>query len=449
MSKKLDYLKIISELTSEQYAVYSIIVGRAKYFITRLYNEINKESIASREEFSRKFFTEYMLQTIDGYTTRVEAQLLNWLIKFPKFFEWYKGNWSYESLISSVLFYWKKKPNSLKLTKLFMIYSGYIRFINSRSGYCYLSTYRIDDKESFNLDLAHLAEEYSYDNSEEVLEKIIECKKIVISEIAQNGQEHSEALALWDSIFNTTSKYSDKNTIKILKKRNKDLSISDMTIRRHLEKMRYKLIEAILKDDRVEKYFNSDSIYEYDGHMYSLRGILTLYLRKETTRKIKEKNYAKNCKKIFKKKKQESFSYEAMKRRVEQFNDRKDKRRIINGRVNFSSFSPQELFFIVREYFGWSNLYSEETGYHNALCKLKMTYSKKYQSTMISDFGLASMSNYDVAVGDLHVHKTAKIWIYKDGGYYDFATKRGGLLTDLIPVSYFEAFVKNFCRVTC
>ena len=138
MSKKLDYLKIISELTSEQYAVYSIIVGRAKYFITRLYNEITKESISSREEFSRKFFTEYMLQTIDGYTTRIEAQLLNWLIKFPKFFEWYKGNWSYESLISSVLFYWKKKPNSLKLTKLFMVYSGYIRFINSKSGEYFL-----------------------------------------------------------------------------------------------------------------------------------------------------------------------------------------------------------------------------------------------------------------------------------------------------------------------
>lgn len=386
MNRKYDYLELLSKLDCDQYRVYLICSTNSTYFGTLIFNSISQDSETNKEIFNRIYFCEWLNQLIDENVTRLESEVINWIYNYPGFLTFYKGDWSVDSVLNSVIQSWKNKPKTLRLNKLSMLYANYMRFIGTSSGQKFLygtTAYNIQDYTDILS-----SEDSMYTDIEQRIQNLIDCKRLVIKEIANNGIEVCEATALWNSIFNTDGKYTITKALNILKADPKMSKMSDMQMRRHLKLMKIKIFKSLLKDDKLEKYFDPDFIFEYNGKSYTLRKAIEYFLEKEKA----------------------SLS----KTEISKIYNKFDK--IINGHVNIKAFTRDEFKEAIAKFCQSRGIYfSFSTGYYNGVAKLKID-------------------------SDFKTHKTYKLWIYNGGGYKDFYNDKSGYITEIIPQEFFDIY---------
>lgn len=383
MNKKYDYLELLSKLDNDQYRVYLICSVNSRYFGTLIFNNLSQDTEVNKETFNRMYFCEWLNQLIDNNVTRLESEVIKWIYNYPGFLDFYKGDWSVDSVLNSVIQSWKNKPHTLRLNKLSMLYANYMRFLGTSHGQDFLygsTAYNILDYSD------KLSDENSspYIDEETRIQNLILCKKQVILDVAKNGVEVCEASAIWNSIFNTEGNYNLTKALKILKADPKMSKMSDMQMRRHLKIMKVKILKSLLKDDKLEKYFDTDYSIEINGKCYSLRSAIEMFLLKTESSLELYPNKNKHTDKI------------------------------INNHVNIKAFTRDEFKETIARFCQCRGIYfSFATGYYNGVAKLKID-------------------------SDFKPHKSYKLWIYNGGGYKDFYNDTTGYITDIIPQEFFN-----------
>lgn len=386
MNRKNDYVQMLSELDAYQYRLYDICSTNFRYFSNLIYNNITMSDDVNIEIVSqREHFIEWLNDNLtnDDCITRLDSEVINWIHDYPEFFDFYKGDWSVDSIINSVIQSWKNKPKTRRLNKLGMLYANYVRFLGTGHGQTFkygTTAFDLIQANSYPVEGLPFYKEKEYQYQE-----LAKLKKIVVLEVAKTGLEACEAMALWDATFNF-EKFSYSNAINLVKNDPKLGKLSEGQIRRHLLTMHIKLLKAILKGDRVETYFNTeDTLVEMNNTIYSLRNILEYYLSNA------EKEANKDKPKVL-----------------------ADISKIVNGHVNVKAYTKDEIRIIIQNFCTAKGIpCSFTTGYYHGIAKLKID----------SDFGK---------------HKTYKLWIYDGGGYKDFSLDKTGYITDLIPMEYFS-----------
>lgn len=383
MNKKYDHLQLMAELDSDQFRVYNACAINSMYFTTMIYNAICQSNAINSQVFKKEWFIEWANADLaDDNVTRLESEVIKWIHDYPGFFDFYKGDWSVDSIINSVIQSWKNKPNSLRLSKLGMLYANFMRFIGTSSGQNFLyGTTAFDLMENYAAD----EELPFYERAEYRFEQLNKCKKEVILEISKNGTEVIESMALWDAIFKCEGKFTIAKALNIAKNDPKMSLLSDMQIRRHLKVLMVKLLKALLKGDRLDVYFDTDYMISVDGAYYTLRKALEYYLITA----------------------QEDVDGETPKKSTAYS-------KIINGKVNVHAYTKDELKIIIDNFCKSNGIpYSLSSGYYKGVAKLKID-------------------------AELKQHKQYKLWFYEGGGYRDFYNDRTGYITEIIPKEYFE-----------
>lgn len=383
MNKKYDYIELLSELDVQQYRLFNICSINSTYFGNLIFNNIVQDCEINSAIFNRVYFTEWLNQIIDDSITRLESEVIKWIHDYPGFFDFYKGDWSVDSIINSVIQSWKNKPKTLRLNKLSMLYANYIRFLGTMNGQTFLygtTAYNILDYE----DQLSSEDTPYYSDMEHRIQNLIKCKKLVVSEVAKNGVEACVASAVWNSIFNTEGKYNLTKALNILKADPKMTRMSDMQMRRKLQKMKVLILESLLKDDKIETYFDSDYTISMDGTNFTLKSALEYYLVTTKADLDEKKPVFTECPKI------------------------------LNGHINISAFTRDEFRLTIEKYCIANGIqFSYHTNFYNGIAKLKID-------------------------ANLKKHKTYKLWIYTGGGYRDFSTGTTGYVTEIIPKEYFD-----------
>jgi hypothetical protein len=383
MNKKYDHLVLLSELDADQFRLYNICATNNMYFATMIYNAICSTSAINTKVFKREWFIEWLnLDVEDDNVTKLESQVIKWIHDYPEFFDFYKGDWSVDSIINSVIQSWKNKPKTLRVNRLTALYTGYLKFLETKNGQNFLygtTAYSMLDNMESDPYVPY------YDQLEYKLEQLNKCRKEVIGEIAKSGTEIVESLALWDAIFKCEGKFTIAKAIEIAKHDPRMQILTDMQIRRHLNVLFVKLLKSLLKGDRIERYFDSTYTINIEGSYHNIRSALEYYLL--TT--------------------QEDLTISAPKKAVKSA-------KIINNKVNAHAYTKDELKIVIDNWCKANGIpYSFSTGYYKSIAKLKA----------------------DV---ELKKHKQYKLWIYEGGGYRDFYSNQTGYITNLIPKEYFE-----------
>lgn len=379
MNKKYDYIQLLCDLDSQQYRLYNICSTNFRFFSNMIYNNIVHGDDTNETIFNREYFIEWLNDNVsDEDVTRLDSEVIKWIHDYPEFFDFYKGDWSVDSIINSVIQSWKNKPKTKRVNKLGMLYSNYVRFLGTQNGQSFLyGTTAYDLMEQVPDESLPF-----YEQAEYKYQQLNKCKKLIIGEVAKNGREACEAKALWDAIFKDTEKFTITKALNILKNDPKAYRYSDMQMRRHLKKMQIKIITGLLKGDRIETYFDADYMIEIDGNRFALRGALEYYL---ITLK-------------------------------DQFDDefKTHKNKYVNGHANVAAYTRDEMREVIDSFCKANGIsYSFDTGYFRSIAKLR-------------------------ADCDLRSHKTFKMWIYEGGGYRDFYSGTTGYITDIIPQEFFS-----------
>ena len=383
MNKKYDHLVLLSELDADQFRLYNICAQNTMYFANMIYNTICSTSAVNVSVFKREWFIDWLNLDVEGDSvTKLESQVIKWIHDYPGFFDFYKGDWSVDSIINSVIQSWKNKPKTLRVNRLTALYTGYLKFLDTKNGQNFLYGTTID---SLLDNLESDPDVPFYEQMNYKLEQVSKCRKEVISEIAKNGTEMVESLALWDAIFNTEGKFNIAKAIIIAKNDPRMKILTDGQIRRHLKVLLVKLLTALLKGDRLETYFDTDYTISVDGIVYNLRSALEWYLL------TSQEDLKEDPKKAI-----------------------KSTAKIVRGKVNVHAYTKDELKIIIDNWCKINGIpYSFNTGYYKSIAKLKIDVEKVK-------------------------HKQYKLWIYEGGGYRDFYSGETGYITNLIPKEFFE-----------
>ena len=384
MNKKYDHLVLLSELDSDQFRLYNICAINSMYFATMIYNTICQTCAVNTQVFKREWFIEWVNSDVtDDNVTKLESEVIRWIHDYPGFFDFYKGDWSVDSIINSVIQSWKNKPKTLRVNKLTALYSNFMRFLDTNNGQNFLYGTTID---SLLDDLPSDPDVPFYDQLEYKYEQLNKCKKEVISEISKNGTEVVESMALWDAIFKCEGKFTIVKALNIAKEDPRLRVLSDMQIRRHLTALMVKMLKSLLKGDKLEKYFDEDYMITVEGVSYTLRSALEYYLITAEF-DLKEDKVKKAL---------------------------KDYKKVVNGHVNASAYTKDELKMVIDSWCKSQGIpYSFYTGYSKAIAKLKVDCNLK-------------------------MHKQYKVWLYEGGGYKDFYSDKTGYITDFIPKEFFD-----------
>lgn len=384
MNKKYDHLVLMSELDNDQFRLYNICATNSMYFATMIYNTICQTNAVNTQVFKKEWFLEWVNSDVaDDNVTKLESEVIKWIHDYPGFFDFYKGDWSVDSIINSVIQSWKNKPKTLRVNKLTALYSNFMRFLDTSNGQNFLY-----GTTAFSLleDMASDPDVPFYEKVEYKYEQLNKCKKEVISEIAKNGTEAVEAMALWDAIFKCEGRFTVAKALSIAKEDPRMKLLSDMQIRRHLDKLFVKLLRSLLKGERLETYFDEDAMIMMDGVSYTLRNALEYYL-------ITVEDNIKDDK-----------TKKAL----------KDYKKYINGHVNVAAYTKDELKIVITEWCRSKGVpVSFSTGYFKGVAKLKVDC-------------------------EMAIHKQYKTWIYEGGGYRDFYSDKTGYITDFIPKEFFD-----------
>ena len=384
MNKKYDHLVLLSELDADQFRLYNICATNNMYFATMIYNTICSTSAVNVSVFKREWFIDWLnLEVENDNVTKLESQVIKWIHDYPEFFDFYKGDWSVDSIINSVIQSWKNKPKTLRVNRLTALYTGYLKFLETKNGQNFLygtSIYTLIDNIESGPDLPF------YDQIEYKLEQLNKCRKEVISEIAKNGTEMVESLALWDAIFKCEGKFNITKAITIAKNDPRMTILTDAQIRRHLKVLLVKLLTSLLKGERLETYFDADYMINIEGSYHNLRSALEYYLL-TSQEDLQDTLSKKTCKAT---------------------------QKIIKNKINVHAYTKDELKIVIDSWCKANGFpYSFSTGYYKSIAKLKIDVEK-------------------------NKHKQYKLWIYEGGGYRDFYSGETGYITKLIPREFFE-----------
>lgn len=292
--KKYDYYELLCNLTEREYSAYLTISENDISFATKLYKAIidNVAGTANLFLVNEDNFIQWIVNRSpkDTEFSYLETIIIGFLSRNSNFMSkvYLSDETDYAHLSNTILSSWKNKTKTLKqnLNMFQMIYLRYIRFLNTEAGQNFLFCDSINLIPPSNKDDSVVDESVSYEDKpfyeqyEYKMKNLLLCKKEILMASSSTPIELCEMGAIWDATFNPKNgeKFTYLSAASIVRKTVSEEVVSRTSLYYHLKRLRVKLFDLLLNENILEKYFDVDTVYSFNGEIKTLKELLMDYL---------------------------------------------------------------------------------------------------------------------------------------------------------------------------
>lgn len=258
---------MLSDFDVSQNKVYNKYLINRDYFEEKLYYSIKNDVAGCSELFlcTKEIFKEWLEEDIQGeIVPRIDTYMIHFLnsdIEFCKKFE----SAHFEPLFLGIIKAWNNRTKSLKvnLSQTEIIYLKYISYLNGAAG-------------KFKLSTSPLTEDITYNDSTDTYENLEECKRLVLK-TSKNPIEFFIMNKLWDMTF-----YCRKFSYKDISEETKNTfgdKITKTKAYNIIRNIHVKMYEYLLENDLFERYFDTESLFQMDGKVYTIESLVEKWIK--------------------------------------------------------------------------------------------------------------------------------------------------------------------------